>query len=846
MFFFVNIFAFPVYSFDFSDYIQSEYGHKDSATDVQYYKFDTSGEYAVLTGGTAENHDFAYYIDASRLAEDRITSDLGGTPVDKDFVGFSLTGNSSQIGSAIYLNHSKTIGVITGDFIENKISSTSETKGTILIRDNSKIDSITGNFIGNYVFSENASAESAAILNYMNSTINYIKGDFIGNIAQTKGEAGYLDGGAIFNAGNAFIGTIEGNFVRNALVGEANGRGGALLNATSAIIQLIKGNFVENSIVARGYAYGGAIFNGSEIGQITGSFIGNHANSTQDTALGGAIFTSVDLQITADNAISAFIGNYTEDSRGKIPNAIYESGRGATLTLNSTNSGIIYFDDQIDGNSYGYNLALTGDSTSKIILNNKIINANITQQDVNTYMNSASNLSEAKSLEITSGTLNIDHFEAAALSFTKFSNTGTININALDINPATNTVGTIIAAAYGATSGSININSLNILAEPTQQSTQINFIDPQAAQSVTYSGASKVYYPIYAYDINYDPQNGNFVFNRGFNPAIYASSVAQIAGAYVNQLQTYNYAFNHVDYYMNLPKHKRIALKNHSKIALSNANSGVFSPIYSKPDEPAFWVKNYASFESIPLTGGITVNNINYGTIIGHDSQLENIKHGWQRVITAYIGYNGASQRYSGVDAYQNGGILGSTLSLYKNNFFNATTIAVGASSGDANSMYGRENYSMLTAGIANKTGYNLEFFNGKFIFQPNFLISYTFINNFDYNNAAGIKISSTPLNAIQLAPGIKIIGNTKSGWQPYIGVSVVWNIMDKSNVTANDVRIPSLGLDPYIQYGIGIQKQATENLTAYAQTMIHNGGRNGISLSFGLRWAIGKKKSQS
>ena len=121
-------------------------------------------------------------------------------------------------------------------------------------------------------------------------------------------------------------------------------------------------------------------------------------------------------------------------------------------------------------------------------------------------------------------------------------------------------------------------------------------------------------------------------------------------------------------------------------------------------------------------------------------------------------------------------------------------------------------------------------------------LISYTFVNTFDYNNGAGVKIKSDPLNAIQLAPGIKFIMNTKSGWQPYLGVTMVWNILDKTRVTANETRLPSMSIDPYIQYGIGVQKRWKDSYTAYLQAMIHNGGRNGISLTFGLRWAIGRK----
>ena len=36
-------------------------------------------------------------------------------------------------------------------------------------------------------------------------------------------------------------------------------------------------------------------------------------------------------------------------------------------------------------------------------------------------------------------------------------------------------------------------------------------------------------------------------------------------------------------------------------------------------------------------------------------------------------------------------------------------------------------------------------------------------------------------------------------------------------------------------------QKHVDERLTGFGQTMIRNGGRNGVALSFGFRWAIGK-----
>lgn len=69
----------------------------------------------------------------------------------------------------------------------------------------------------------------------------------------------------------------------------------------------------------------------------------------------------------------------------------------------------------------------------------------------------------------------------------------------------------------------------------------------------------------------------------------------------------------------------------------------------------------------------------------------------------------------------------------------------------------------------------------------------------------------------------------------------MIWNILDKSRVTANDVRLPEMSIKPYVQYGLGVQKRFKDSFMAFGQAMIQNGGRNGITLSVGFRWAIGK-----
>ena len=49
--------------------------------------------------------------------------------------------------------------------------------------------------------------------------------------------------------------------------------------------------------------------------------------------------------------------------------------------------------------------------------------------------------------------------------------------------------------------------------------------------------------------------------------------------------------------------------------------------------------------------------------------------------------------------------------------------------------------------------------------------------------------------------------------------------------------------IKPYVQYGLGVQKRIKHHFMAFGQAMVQNGGRNGISLTCGFRWAVGCEK---
>jgi hypothetical protein len=266
----------------------------------------------------------------------------------------------------------------------------------------------------------------------------------------------------------------------------------------------------------------------------------------------------------------------------------------------------------------------------------------------------------------------------------------------------------------------------------------------------------------------------------------------------------------------------------------------------------SIWVKPYTSFERLNLKHGPKVDMISYGTIVGGDSDFRKLKNGWSNVGSLYIGYNGTQMDYDHIDLTTNGGLLGITESFYKNNFFAAITAQAGASFVEAHGPYGKEDTTMIFGGVAGKTGYNFEFKNGKYILQPNVMMNWSMVQALDYTSASGVRMKPEALNTIQLAPTLRFIMNLENGWQPYASIGMVWNLMNDGSVKARDTKIPQTHAKSYLEYGVGVQKHISDKFSGYGQVMVRHGGRTGVALTVGFRWAIGmnlkslkKKKKQ-
>ena len=556
-------------------------------------------------------------------------------------------------------------------------------------------------------------------------------------------------------------------------------------------------------------------------------------------------------------------------------------GEGQLVINNDSGNAITLNDTTIDDRSFNGGTKFTGNSdinfngNYKAFYNNQEIHVDLNgatltkdgaDEKANWNLNSGtlkylndSHLANGgnNSIYFNGGNLDLRNGIASEIPLANIGLSANSNIY-VDVDLANKTMDKLTSNNSTYTSGKLNVAGMTLLSDANDDVTTINFTnDSNLMGNIEYTGTKTVAYsPIFKYNVSYDNTNGDFTFLRGnagsggnpssaFNPAILSTPVAAQVGAYLTQLNTYEQAFANQDMLMSMTNEQRTAMKFANKLASTQGTSegGVitFSPNQIPEEDKGLWFRPFATFENVGLKNGPNVKNIGYGTLVGGDSGIVELKHGWDAVYSGYVGYNGSNQYYDGVSVTQNGGTVGLSGIWYKNNFFTGLTANVGASVGEASTMFGNDEFAMLSTGVASKTGYNWELANGKFIIQPSFLMSYSFVNTFDYTNSAGVKISSDPLHAIQIAPGLKFIGNLKNGWQPYVSLQMVWNLIDKTRFHANNVSLPDMSVDPYFQYGVGVQKRIGERFTGFGQAMIRNGGRNGIALQFGFRWALGK-----
>ena len=781
------------------------------------------------SGGTISNFETAFKVnEGGELNLSNITfkdNDLAlNNAGELNLSNINFSGNSTAIENFGELNLSSTntiSGGIIGDGTINIISGSTEFSGAV---EQGKISvSQNSGLIG--------SADDIKIVQGIENNGNIIfTGGKNTNTITGNGLIDFADG--MENSGVITQGTVilNNTFTNQGTMEVTNtlNNDGLLTNEGSIILS---GSNISNA---------GTISNNNKL-ELAGDGIKNSGliNGSGTTEISGKVQNtgtiSQNIQIDESGELTSKAENIKNDilnngeynvSGGTISNTITGAGNlnlsnntviSSTITGNNINlnNGILSFSQGAD--ITGANLVANGGSVN---LQNSIIeNTNLGNLVLNSDLNLAIDGSFAE-------------HKLDTISVNSFTNNGghSINISNIILSSPTEDI-------------SFSISPLGTGMDSTVQTA--------LAGAIQYTGGEIIYSPIYKYSAKYDPDTALMNFNRtggggynSYNPGVFAGAVASQLGGYLTQLNSYDEAFRNMDMYMLMTKEQRQAMKLRNKYSSTSSNI-VYDPTINQYENKAGWFRPYATFEKVDLKGGPTVSNVSYGSFFGAESEMMDLGHGWDGIWGVYGGYNGSHQAYDGIGIYQNGGTLGVIGMAYKGNFFTGLTVNAGANSGEASTMYGQDNFTMLMSGVASKSGYNWELAKGKFIIQPNFLMSYSYVNTFNYKDAQGVSISSDPLHAIQIEPGIKLIGNLKNGWQPYMSVSMVWNIMDKTEFQANNVALPELSIKPFVKYGVGVRKSWGERFTGFFQTYFTNGGRNGVGLQLGLRWMLGKNPAK-
>lgn len=415
------------------------------------------------------------------------------------------------------------------------------------------------------------------------------------------------------------------------------------------------------------------------------------------------------------------------------------------------------------------------------------------------------------------------------------------------------------------TGGVIWLDHIKLEGDGKEKVTHVKFVTEGAGDAVrdNHIRNNKAEGDIWTYAVTYnDPtqvnsrgetgRNGYYTFVRldEAAPPVLVGPVAEAAGGVASLMQVNEFVFEHADLFStNMYNAQRARLYERSYTVVTPSKGKNNVQTFTKTtcsDKAAFkggmWVRPYASYEKLPLNNGPKVTNNLYGALVGGDTAVSEYRNGWASVFSAHAAYMGSTQRYtgnaSGVRIHQNGGAVGITETLYKHGFYTALTGTIGTSSGHASTASGTENFRMLIAGVASRSGYNFTFGDGKVTLQPTLLMSYTLVNVNDYTNAGGTRMESDPLQVFQLHPYLKAVLNTESCWQPYVTAGYVHNFAGKTKFRANGDKLPEMSIDPYVEYSIGAQKTWADKYTIFGEATGRNGGRNGVEFSAGLRWA--------
>lgn len=641
--------------------------------------------------------------------------------------------------------------------------------------------------INDLIIRNSLSEHGSAILN-SSGTVYIVSSTFQNNTAKST-ETVVIAGGAIYNSSYTYV--KDSHFINNTATGN-NAQGGAIYNEAAATLE-IQGAIFSGNTVSGTDAQGGAIYNEGIINLFAVDknieFSNNKANGVSN-----AIFNvnGATLNMNADGAMIIF------------NDAIASLGDGNTININDV-SIASYVDGTIfinaDMSAFGDNSAYTGNSVNlysgTLQFGKNAVFFNNTK--FNMYAGSTLNLINSSIDNISSSDFNLINPGESYLK---------IDVD-LRNAAADNFIGTVINTS----NGTLVINGINLLNDFASLNDKANI---EIADEVTLINAiklsddmKKVLGPIFLYDVDYNNGFLSFTYANDFNPSVFIVPVAMHIGGFLEQLNSYDYAFNNIEH--------RIINK----------------------DYKGLWVTPYYNSEDIELTDKLTVKNETYGAYFGYDTVQSDL---WSMNISfsLYGAFNGSKQTYTGATIDKSGGMLGGTALLFGEKFYTALTVNAGVSSEHGEGPSGTETFMMYTKGIASRTGYNFALsYDEKYKLIPEVTLSMSVVDMAPYGQTTSVEVTSNGMNPFTLEPSVKFVADISNDVNTFAKVSYIYP-MGKTEFKANDVILPELTIDSYVQYGVGVNKKFSSSISTKAEVFGRSAGRTGFGGSINLQFRFG------
>lgn len=600
------------------------------------------------------------------------------------------------------------------------------------------------------------------------------------------------------------------------------------------------------------------IWNG-EVSLAGGTLNYERTESTSSTMTGDLIATSGNLNLLKNSYINIKSpSNIAQAVSVDIQKgATVEISNGAEFNLDSNDKWNGLIKNELDGilktdnvNNSAFGGMLQQNKGVSIFDNN----SNITIDGKDSYiLGGTVEIKNGSALNIGSGVAD-DHFFASDLNMTNNSVLNAMNsvLNKYQISndmivegknnfsidiDGRNKVGDafIINNLTSNTDGTLNVADFNFIGQaPIDRQFKIRVFDANSINDkVNFTSTDKeIFTPIGYYNLQ-SAGGGWYTSNMTrYNPQVFRGQVATLA-TYNNQLVIDDMLLNHVT----LDSERTLAQSRNANRYASTLPQ--FAPYQYKKEDGGLWYKSYVNFENLSLTQGLKVGNNSYGSLVGADFPVINMKRGWKFMPTAYIGYNGAHQTFNGVGMYQNGG-QGGLMGTFMKNDFIGSVLAYGGGYNNEMSVAGNtDRAGNWFAGTAAKLAYNLHP-TKHFTIQPTAFVSYNIFGRQNWGTDYGaMSMNSGLLNGINVAPGLNFI-YARESWSVYATFQYMYNINDQVGGRAGNVDLASVKMEHgYIQYGLGVTKTWKDRLNSFFQIVFRNGGRTGVGFQLGLNYTF-------